>query len=151
MAVGVVAVGQHATGVIAIGGIATGFVAFGQVSTGVVAIGQLARGGIAVGQLAIGLAAIGQLAIGVAWVGGLGIGATRGFGVTLGLFPETAVNSARAHLRWRWNQLRGIPDDQPIVEPDPPWRIPAATLGTAALSIVWWFIAGRAMIEAVHG
>ncbi|MEV6102022.1 hypothetical protein [Nocardia sp. NPDC051981] len=64
---------------------------------------------------------------------------------------ETAVNSVRAHLRWRWNQLRGIPDDRPVIEPGALWRIVAATLGTAALSIVWWFIAGRAMIEAAQG
>jgi hypothetical protein len=150
MATGVIGVGQHATGFIAIGQIATGVIALGQVSTGVIAVGQLARGAVVLGQLAIGLAAVGQVALGVLWVGGIGIGATRGFGPVYGLFPGAMVQSAKDRIDWYRNRLRGTPIDRPAGITVPRWRIPFAMAGTAALAVVWWFVAGRVLLDVVH-
>jgi hypothetical protein len=167
---GVFAFGQRATGVFAFGQFATGVVAVGQLATGVIAVGQLARGVVTVGQLAIGLACVGQLSVGVAWSAGMtGVGATSGPGLAvLGLFGRLDRQRLRAwigRLRGGAPRLRaralGLPwdsvpvpltDQIPARAADLPARAAvrlASVAGVAALAVLWWFVAGQALVVAL--
>lgn len=172
---GVFAFGQRATGIFAFGQLATGVVAIGQLSTGVIAVGQLARGVIVVGQMAIGLACLGQLSIGVVWSSGMvGIGATSGPSLAvLGLFGRLDRKRFRA---WT-GRLRGGPPRSRAQVPGVIWdsvpgpvmdqvpvslmdQIPARAAalrvalltarvaGIVALAVLWWFVAGQALVHA---
>jgi hypothetical protein len=172
-ATGVFAFGQHAHGVFAFGQVATGVVAFGQLATGVVAVGQLARGCVAVGQLALGVAAVGQVAIGVGWSAGLGLGGTSGPGLVYGIFGRVRLRQLGEHLyelrarfRRARGRMRGIPQDAvpssfvqdavpSFIGGRGPSRVPPAvqatlrSLGLVAIAVLWWFVAGQAVIDAV--
>jgi hypothetical protein len=176
---GVFAVGQRATGIFAFGQLATGVVAVGQLATGVIAVGQLARGVIVVGQLAIGVACLGQLSVGVIWSSGmLGVGATSGPSLAvLGLFGRLDRRRLRAwtgRLRARvlgrpWDRVPVPLMDQvpvPLMDQVPvslmdqvpgraaalPARVAllaARVTGVAALAVLWWFVAGHALVAAL--
>lgn len=135
------AVGTEPVGVIAIGANATGILAIGQLATGVVAVGQLARGGIVVGQLGLGLIAVGQLVVGVLWSGGmLGVGATSGPGVVGGLF-------GRLYLL----RLLGRRTGPAFTATAGANRSRLLVRGVlvVALAALWWFGAGRWLVDAL--
>lgn len=132
------AVGAEPVGVIAIGANATGIVAVGQLATGVVVIGQLARGAVVNGQLGLGLVAIGQVAVGVAWAGGMaGAAATSGPGLVLGPWGRLLL----VRLFRRGTGPAFIPATFTRT------RIVVATLLTALLAALWWFAAGRWLVD----
>lgn len=134
-------VGVEAEGVIAIGQRATGVIAIGQVALGVVAIGQLARGFLVVGQLGIGLVTLGQLSAGVVWSAGMvGVGGTSPGWLVLPLYPlPKAVRNSRYAILASGG-----------VRP-PPGRALLGVIGVAVLALVWWFVAGQAVFEALLG
>ena len=132
--------GAEPVGVIAIGGNATGILAIGQLATGVVAIGQLARGAVVVGQLGLGLVSIGQLSVGVLWSAGMiGVGATSGPGIVGGLFGRLSL------LR-----VVGRAEGPPFVPARPSrLRLAVAAVLVVALAALWWFAAGRWLVDAL--
>jgi hypothetical protein len=141
-ATGVIAVGQLATGFIAIGQLATGFIAIGQEATGVIAIGQVARGVIAVGQLALGIVAVGMVAGGVLWCTALvGVGGTSGLGLVYGLLGRARIGQWPRRLlalarREPWDTTRHWPV----------WRRAVGIILLAGLAVLWWFLAGQAVL-----
>jgi hypothetical protein len=139
-ATGILAIGQEASGFIAIGQLATGVIAIGQLALGVVAIGQLARGVIAVGQLSLGLVAGGMVSAGVLWCPGFGVGGVSGSPAAYGLFGRL-----RRQRLIAW--VRREPWDRPPRWPA--WRRAVGVAGLVVLTVLWWFLAGQPLVDAL--
>jgi hypothetical protein len=135
-----VAVGVEPVGVIAIGANATGVVAVGQLATGVVAIGQLSRGFVVLGQLAVGFVAVGQLGIALVWATGMvGVAPLAGPGLVYGLF-------GRLHV----TRLLGRATGPALERPQPSaLRMAVAAAGLTAIAVLWWFVAGYWVLDAL--
>jgi hypothetical protein len=111
---------------VAVGVEPVGVVAIGANARGVIAVGQLATGVVAVGQLARGIVVLGQLAVGIVAFGQLAVGV----GWVGGML---AIGAGRAG---------------PGMVVLHPRRALSRVVVTFVLLVLWWAVAGTALVHA---